>query len=210
MSKRKERPTVAVPQGEAYSSAAEWLPLSALEPWKLNPRKNDKAVGQVADAIARFGFTAPILARRVAGGPHEICAGHTRFQAAKRLGMTTVPVRLLDVTETEAHAIALADNKLGEVATWDETMLAEVLQDLRAHDAPLAETGFTDAEIDHLIAKAEKVGEDGSLSADPSVDQTTELKGQYLVVIECADEAKQLEVLEKLTGEGYACRALVS
>ncbi len=63
--------------------AAEWVAIDALRPWKDNPRKNDgEPVRKVAESIQRFGFGAPILARRENG---EIIAGHTRWKAAKKL-----------------------------------------------------------------------------------------------------------------------------
>lgn len=202
MSKRRaSSPTGGAPDPEG-TVAATWEPLSKLTPWADNPRRNVDAVAPVADAIVRFGFTSPILARRATG---EIIAGHTRFLAAQRLGLATVPVRWLDVDAATAHAICLADNKLGEVATWDEAMLAGVLADLRAHDAPLVDAGFTDAEVEELVAKAEAAAATAGAS-----DQSAEVRGQFLVVVECRDEAHQVEVLEALTEQGLACRALVS
>ena len=87
------------------NSAAEYVPVADLRPWVKNPRKNDPAVKAVADSIRRFGFGAPLLARRENG---EVIAGHTRLKAAIKLGLTEVPVRYLDLSESEAHALALA------------------------------------------------------------------------------------------------------
>lgn len=100
----------------APESAAEWTDIGMVKPWSKNPRKNDTATQRVADSIRRFGFGAPIVARKDGG---QIIAGHTRYKAAKLLGLARVPVRFLDVSERDAELLALADNKLGEIAEWD-------------------------------------------------------------------------------------------
>src|SRR5690554_6590596 len=112
--------------------AAEWRDITALRPWSKNPRRNDEAVKRVADSIRRFGFGSPIVARRENG---EIIAGHTRYKAAKLLGLKKVPVRFLDVDERDAHLLALADNKLGEIAEWDDVALGQILSRSSFSDA---------------------------------------------------------------------------
>ena len=127
--------------------AAEFIPLEQLKPWENNPRNNRKAIEQVAQSIKRFGFASPIIARKANS---EIIAGHTRYEAAKKLGLKTVPVRFLDLDPTDAHLLALADNKLGEIAEWDEAILAGVLKDLRNQTS---DAGFTESEVEALIEK---------------------------------------------------------
>jgi len=131
-------------------AAAIWLPVGDLKPWPGNPRKNTEAVAKVADSIGRFGFAAPIVARQA---DRQIIAGHTRWLAAKKLGLTHVPVRFLDLDPADAQLLALADNKLGEIAEWDETQLAKILDELRAQDVDLAASGFESDEIDRLLAE---------------------------------------------------------
>lgn len=129
--------------------AAEWVALSALKTWKRNPRKNKEAISAVARSIESFGFGAPIVARRE---DNRIIAGHTRYEAAKRLALETVPVRFLDVSEEQANALALADNKLGEIAEWDDDQLKMILAELRSHDAELpAIAGWSDEELAKLL-----------------------------------------------------------
>lgn len=99
------------------AAAAEWVDPGTLKPWPKNPRKNDgEPVNRVAESIKRFGFATPIVARTAT---REIIAGHTRWKAARQLKLERVPVRFLDITEREAHLLALADNRLGELAEWD-------------------------------------------------------------------------------------------
>lgn len=138
--------------------AAVWVSIGELMPWDQNPRKNEAAVDKVAESIRRFGFGSPILAR-----PNgEVIAGHTRLKAAERLGLDRVPVRYLDLDPADAHLLALADNKLGEIAEWDETLLAEILKDLDPEDAALA--GFGAEELEDLLSELE---EPGTFLTDP-------------------------------------------
>jgi ParB-like chromosome segregation protein Spo0J len=131
-------------------SAAEWVPLEAVHPWKDNPRKNDGTpVRKVKESIQRFGFGAPLLARKANG---EIISGHTRWKAAKELGLERIPVRFLDLDPANAHLLALADNRLSEEAQWDDNMLVAILADLRAQNAELVHTGFDDKELIKLLA----------------------------------------------------------
>jgi DNA modification methylase len=152
---------MAVVQGGVGEVAAVWTPLAELQRWAANPRKNAQAVAAVAESISRFGFAAPILANRRTG---EIVAGDTRFQAAVRLKLDAVPVRWLDLSEAEAHALAVADNKLGELADWDDAKLAAVLQELaQAGDAAVSGLGFGDVELRRLLAQADPLPGDGDV-----------------------------------------------
>src|SRR4051812_34052111 len=100
--------------------AAEWVALEALKLWADNPRDNDgEPVERVMRSIKRFGFGAPILARKADG---EIIAGHARYKAAIVMGLERVPVRYLDLSKREAHLLALADNRIAELTQWSESL----------------------------------------------------------------------------------------
>ena len=130
-------------------AAAVWVPVTELRPWSQNPRLNEPAVAKVVDSIKRFGFGAPLLAR-----PNgELIAGHTRLKAALKLGLDRVPVRYLDLDPADARLLALADNKLGEIAEWDDALLSEVLRDFDPADAAIA--GFGAEELADLLEKLE-------------------------------------------------------
>ena len=143
------------PSTPPANPAAAMVPLADLRPWVKNPRKNDHAVQAVADSIARFGFASPILARKADG---RVIAGHTRIKAAIRLGLAEVPVRYLDLDDEQADALALADNRLGEIAEWDDAALAEILSGLGEASKGL---GWSDDEIAALVQDAapEPVGD---------------------------------------------------
>ena len=152
----------AEPKPSTGKPPAEWVDVGKLKPWGNNPRKNDGAVQGVADSITRFGFGAPLLVRSETG---EVIAGHTRLKAAQKLGMKVVPVRYMDLSADEAHALALADNKLGEAADWDEALLQGVLQDLDARGVEVDGLGFDDVEIKALLGSIEpgSLGDQGAL-----------------------------------------------
>ena len=103
------------------------LPLSDIHPYEKNPRKNDNAVDAVAASIRQFGFLVPLVIDR----EHIIVTGHTRYKAAQRLGMKTVPCVVADeLTEDQIKAFRLADNKVGEMAQWDVDLLPLELADI--------------------------------------------------------------------------------
>lgn len=131
-------------------SIGTYTPIEDLKEWDNNPRNNDHAVDEVAKSIKRFGFASPIIARKE---DNMVIAGHTRLAAARSLGLDTVPVRFVDLDPTEAQLLALADNKIGELADWDQDLLSEVLTDLKDED--LSGLGFSDAELEELIEEAQ-------------------------------------------------------
>lgn len=98
-----------------------------LIPYENNPRLNDDAVQSVANSIETFGFKVPIVVDK----NHVVITGHTRLKAAKRLGLTSVPVIVADdLDDTAVKAFRLADNKVAELSKWDDILLAEELNEL--------------------------------------------------------------------------------
>jgi|TARA_Y100000289_G_scaffold48124_1_gene48540 site-specific DNA-methyltransferase (adenine-specific) len=128
-------------------AAAEWVGIEELIEWDLNPRLNNHAVENVAVSIQKFGFASPIIAQLKT---KRIIAGHTRFKAAKKLNLDFVPVRFMDLTDKEADALAIADNKIGELSQWDEKQLKELISDLQ-EDFDMNDLGFSDFDIEKLM-----------------------------------------------------------
>jgi DNA modification methylase len=130
--------------------------VEALIPYAKNSRTHDDAqVAQIAASIKEFGWTNPILI----DGDKGIIAGHGRLMAARKLGLTKVPViELKDMTEAQKKAYVIADNKLAMNAGWDMDFLKLELQDLEDADFDLSLTGFDDKELDQLLAPEIEVG----------------------------------------------------
>jgi ParB-like chromosome segregation protein Spo0J len=146
--------------------AAVMVPVAALKPWVKNPRKNDPAVDAIVASIRRWGFASPIIARAEDG---EVIAGHTRLKAAIRLGLKSVPVRYMDLTPAEAHALALADNQLGTLAHNDTAGLVDVIRELAATATPLEEIGFSGERIDKLLGR---LSGGTTRTIDPDAEET--------------------------------------
>jgi ParB-like chromosome segregation protein Spo0J len=119
-----------------------------LIPYEKNPRDNRLAIDDVVRSIEEYGFTNPILVNE----EKVILAGHTRREAAILAGMEKVPYIVIDgLTEAQQRAYRLADNKLSELALWDEDLLKEELKDLLDEDYDLSLTGFSDVDLTDLL-----------------------------------------------------------
>lgn len=132
------------------------LPPADLIPYARNPRKNDQAVASVAASIKEFGFKVPI----VIDADNVIVCGHTRWKAAQKLGLKSVPCIIADdLSEEQVKAFRLLDNKIGEKAEWDQELLALELGELELDLTPF-EIDFSDnvevaaAEITEVEAPA--------------------------------------------------------
>jgi DNA modification methylase len=129
----------------------QYQPVSSLKPNPKNPRKHtDRQIRLLAKSIRALGFNVPILVDQDA----TVIAGHGRILAARLLGMEEVPtIRLDHLTESQVKALMIADNRLTELAIWDDQLLAEQLKILSELDLnfSLEATGFTMGEIDLRI-----------------------------------------------------------
>jgi DNA modification methylase len=118
------------------------------QPYAQNPRNNDAAVGAVAKSIEEFGWQQPI----VVDEDDIVVCGHTRLKAARKLGLTEVPVHVATgLSPTQIRALRLADNKTGDIATWDNTLLPAELKWLLDADFDLAKLGFSSQEAAQLL-----------------------------------------------------------
>jgi DNA modification methylase len=126
----------------------ETWPIDRCIEYARNPRKNDHAVDKVAAAIREFGFRVPICAK----SDGTVVDGHLRLKAAKKLGLTEVPVILADdMSEAQIKAFRLSVNKVAELADWDNDLLALEFDELREMGFDLTLTGFEPDEIGALF-----------------------------------------------------------
>jgi ParB-like chromosome segregation protein Spo0J len=109
-----------------------YQPIDVLRPDPGNARKHSKKqIGQIARSIKTFGFVVPILL----DADLRVIAGHGRLLAARRLAMPVVPtVSVAHLSRAQAQAFAIADNRLTEIASWDDRLLGEQLRELSALD----------------------------------------------------------------------------
>ena len=120
----------------------KYVPIGDVHPYEDNPRRNDGAVQAVANSLREFGWKQPI----VVDADGIIIVGHTRYKAAQALGMDDVPVVVAsDLTPEQCAAYRLADNRVGELATWDNELLAQELDGLA--DLDMSAFGFDSGEL---------------------------------------------------------------
>ena len=139
--------------------AIEQWPLARLQPYARNAKQHGAdQVAKIAASMAEFGWTVPCLVSE----DGELIAGHGRVLAATQLGLLEAPVIVLGhLTEAQRRAYRIADNRLAE-SPWDEALLSAELNDLLAEDFDLSLVGFSDGELDKLLAYvAEDDGEEG-------------------------------------------------
>ena len=128
----------------------EQLPIADLHPDPGNPRRiGEDELAALTRSIATFGVVDPVLARRA---DRRVIAGHQRLVAARRAGLTTVPVILLDLPAEDARLLNVALNRIG--GEWDADLLARLLIDLRTTaDRDLTLSGFAEADLQDLLTR---------------------------------------------------------
>ncbi|WP_031597624.1 site-specific DNA-methyltransferase [Ferrovum myxofaciens] len=144
--------------------------IEVLIPYARNARQHsDAQVAQIAASIREFGWGSPILV----DGHNNVIAGHGRLLAARKLGLTEVPVvPMTHLTDIQRKALILADNKIGENSTWDNELLGLELAELKDADVDLDLTGFSAEEWDTLI-NGEESTKEGLIDED-AVPEVTE------------------------------------
>lgn len=176
----------------------EQVRVDDLMPHSRNARTHELwQIAQISSSIKAYGFVNPVLI----DAEGTIIAGHGRVQAAIRLEMETVPcIRLGHLTETEARALMLADNRLAENAGWDQEMLKLELGELRGMGVDLAGIGWTDVDLAGIGLGVETGGAGQGDPLPPSEPP------KLFVVVQCRDTVDQRELFERLSGEGLPCK----
>jgi DNA modification methylase len=180
----------------------EHWPIDRLAPFANNARTHsDAQIAQIAASIAEFGFVNPILV----GTDNVIIAGHARALAARQLGLTDVPVIILDhLTPTQRRALVIADNRLALSAGWDEELLHIELAALREEDFNLDLLGFDDDELAALLAGEDETAGLTDEDAVPDVPQTpVSIPGDLWILghhqLLCGDATKPADVAQLLS-----------
>ena len=177
------------------------MKITDIHPYEKNPRLNEGAVDAVARSIKEFGWRAPIVVDK----DMVIICGHTRLKAAIKLGLDVVPVHIADnLTPEQVQAYRIADNKTGEIAEWDYSLLPLELKELQDASFDLSLLGFDTDELDKLLNGSEDVVTDGETESD-AVPEAPEIPtsrygevyqlGDHLLMCGDATKADDIAVL---------------
>ena len=181
--------------------------IGRVTPYERNPRRNDDAVQAVAASIREFGFRQPI----VVDADGVVIAGHTRLKAAQHLGLAKVPVHVAkDLTPEQVRALRIADNKTGELATWDMDLLPLELADLRDAEFDLSVLGFDMSEVEAMLAPAGTAGKTPADDVPETPDENDVVTrpgdlwvlGQHRLL--CGDSTKAGDGERRMDGERVA------
>lgn len=127
------------------------MPISAIKPYWRNPRRNENAVEAVKQSVRDYGYNQPI----VVDSKNVIVVGHTRYKALLELGVTEVPVVVVDLPPDKVKEYRIADNKSGEIATWDMQALISELREIM--DTNVMQIYFHDYDIDYMLQQTATV-----------------------------------------------------
>jgi hypothetical protein len=171
-----------------------------VRPYERNPRQNDAAVDAVAASLKAFGFRQPI----VTDVEHVIIVGHTRWRAAKKLGLAQVPVHVAtDLTPEQVKAYRIADNQTATLAEWDMELLPIELRDLQALDFDLGLLGFDQEKLAELLATGGTEGLTDPDAMPEPPDEATTKRGDLIILgnhrLYCGDSGS-VEDLDRLLG----------
>lgn len=161
--------------------------IGSIKPHPKNPHKiTDKAIDAVAASIRQFGFNQPILV----GKDNVIRVGHTRWQAAKQLGYTQVPVVVVDLPNIDA---LLAIDNLTHSKEWELELIADLIKSK-------PEINWTDYMTDRELAAFLRQGEPEEEDSDVG---GVDMPPTYSLVVNCSSEAEQTLLFEDLKRRGY-------
>lgn len=180
----------------------ETWPIDRLIPYDKNPRLNDDAVEAVARSIQEFGFRQPI----VVDDEGVIIIGHTRLKAARKLGLSEVPVHIArGLSPEKIKALRIADNKTAEIAEWNLELLPIELSELQGMDFDLGLLGFDQDELAKLLDPGVQEGmtDPDEIPAPP--DEATTKPGDLWILGEhrllCGDSSKPADLDRLLDGQ---------
>ena len=126
----------------------QYLEIEKITPYAKNPRKNQD-IDKVASSIKEYGFQQPIVLDK----DNIIIVGHTRFSAAKKLGLKKVPCLIADkLTDSQVKAYRIADNRVAEESKWDNELLNLELIELQKDNIDLENLGFENAELEKIFS----------------------------------------------------------
>lgn len=179
------------------------VPIDSLNADRANARRHsEKNLRAIRASLAAYGQRTPVVVNRKG---NIVEKGNGTLEAARALGWTEIAAVFVDDDAATQTGYAIADNRSGELAEWDEDVLARLLDSLEGDDFDLEDFGFDDRDLKQLGLADEPASEPEAHAAS-----SDELHERWQILIECESEQQQAEWLERLTEEGVACRALIS
>ena len=158
----------------------EIVSIESIVPYANNPRNNEEAIEKVARSIDEFGWQQPI----VVDENMVIIVGHTRLLAAKSLGLNEVPIHVADkLTDEQARAYRLADNRTNEYASWDMKLVGIELRELDDLGMDIESTGFSNIELASLL-----IDPDFDVGTEDDQGKLDQLDPKYVVCPKCGNE----------------------
>jgi hypothetical protein len=166
---------------EIINSETEMVPLKKLIRHPRNPRQGD--IGAIYQSIEANGFYGAIVAQKSTG---HVLAGNHRLEAAKQAGAEVLPVIWVDVDDTTALRILLADNRTNDLASYDDRALAELLQSLMEDTGSTEGSGYDGDDLDDLLSKFDHINFDpGTADEQGKLDQ---LEPKWIPCPHCGKE----------------------
>ena len=164
---------------------------------RVHPERN---ISAIKASLARFGQVKPV----VIDAQNIVRAGNGTLRAARELGWHHVKCVRTKLTGSEATAYSLVDNRSAETSEWDYEGVSAMLKSLQAEGADITTLGWDSKEVDRLMSMSDEIG-----SIDKS-ESSSNLQPRWDVLVVCATEQEQRELLERLLAEGKECRALIA
>jgi site-specific DNA-methyltransferase (adenine-specific) len=160
-----------------------------------NPRVNERAIDKVASSIREFGFRQPIVVDK----QNTIICGHTRFAAARKLGLEKIPIHVAeDLSEVQIKAYRIADNRVAEDSTWDNEFLRLELKDIEGVDENIF-IGFEENELKTLFGLWDD--KDGDDKDDDDYDKDKDTFNIKIEGVKMEDKDDVLTLINKAIGQ---------
>lgn len=218
MAKRRAKNATAEPPSYPYIAEALWplaVPVESLELDPKNANKHDeRGIAKIAGSLRAYGQRTPIVVQVTEDGRRIIRKGNGTWLGIKLNGWSHVAAVPIEESDSTATGYAIADNATGRYSEWDQDVLAELLnsEEPLFDDPELVEM---QSDLESLLATLNDV--DGDDVPDGPDDDSSPSSGEskapaatFSVLVNLADEAEQVQLLERLSQEGYTCRAFVS
>lgn len=171
---------------------------------------NESGIRKIAGSLREYKQRKPIVVQRKPTGELMIRAGHGTVEAAKFNGETHIAAVIVDEDDRTATGFGIADNATGRYSSWDEAVLSELLSDSDLFDDP----DLVDMQMD-LESLLDGIGDpladdDNEHEEERPKAEVTPPPETFAVLVKLANEQEQVELLGRLSGEGYECRAFLS